>query len=636
MSFSELRFRASRRNAWPALLLVGTLGLAACGGSDDAPPEPPPAPPAPPEPTPARPDPLADQQWFLNNTGQAAFGLQGGKPGIDLNLQAVHRAGILGQGVPVLVLDSGLQPDHEDLAANIDPGMLYSFDPRSVSPTDPSPIGDEPDEGHGVAVAGIIGAVRGNGLGGSSVAPEATLGGARFICGATGPEVSCDSALNTLNAFGRAPFSQSAWVINGSYGVEPGAPILADFDSEATLVVLRGLAQLRQGLGVPFIKSAGNSFGEWRLFDPKSGAPNPCTQANAAGLSCHNPGMDPGNYSPTTLVTGAVNAEGSKSSYSSAGSSVFVAGLGGEFGIGENAYNPNNRPLGPAFVTTDWSGCQRGFVQWSDENRYRNPFENPGSELARERNPGCRYTSVMNGTSSAAPTVSGVVALMLSANPSLTWRDVRDILVQTSRQDILTPPPVVRLPLADGEYIADAGWTTNAAGYRHSTWYGYGLVDAGAAVAAAQERQGGRLVGGLLDAGWVTSGPPPASEDEIVFVPPGSVQGGALEIPVDQALRVESLLVRVHLAGEAPLSDLGIEVISPAGTRSVVLSPYTYWQTVSPDDVELPFTLPTQAFYGELAQGTWQVRVVDVNSRGATEPEAALLTAAIRPMGRRP
>lgn len=129
MVFFDSRLGASRRKLGLAVLLASMLGLAACGG-DDAAPEPPAPPPAPPVPPPQVSDPLADQQWFLNNTGQAAFGLQGGKPGVDLNLQAVHRAGILGQGVPVLVLDSGLQADHEDLAANIDPTMLYSFDPR--------------------------------------------------------------------------------------------------------------------------------------------------------------------------------------------------------------------------------------------------------------------------------------------------------------------------------------------------------------------------------------------------------------------------------------------------------------------------------------------------------------------------
>ena len=36
------------------------------------------------------------------------------------------------------------------------------------------------------------------------------------------------------------------------------------------------------------------------------------------------------------------------------------------------------------------------------------------------------------GTSYSTPVVSGVVALMLEANPQLTWRDVQGVLVTTS------------------------------------------------------------------------------------------------------------------------------------------------------------------------------------------------------------
>ena len=43
------------------------------------------------------------------------------------------------------------------------------------------------------------------------------------------------------------------------------------------------------------------------------------------------------------------------------------------------------------------------------------------------------YTNSFGGTSSAAPLVSGVIALMLEANPALTYRDVQAILVDTAR-----------------------------------------------------------------------------------------------------------------------------------------------------------------------------------------------------------
>jgi kexin len=64
---------------------------------------------------------------------------------------------------------------------------------------------------------------------------------------------------------------------------------------------------------------------------------------------------------------------------------------------------------------------------------------------------------------------SGVVALMLQANPDLTWRDVRLILTQTARQN----DP------------ADTDWKTNGAGFHINHKYGFGVIDADAAVTAA-------------------------------------------------------------------------------------------------------------------------------------------------------
>ena len=38
----------------------------------------------------------------------------------------------------------------------------------------------------------------------------------------------------------------------------------------------------------------------------------------------------------------------------------------------------------------------------------------------------------MNGTSSATPVTSGSLALILEANPNLTWRDVKYIIAKTA------------------------------------------------------------------------------------------------------------------------------------------------------------------------------------------------------------
>ena len=55
--------------------------------------------------------------------------------------------------------------------------------------------------------------------------------------------------------------------------------------------------------------------------------------------------------------------------------------------------------------------------------------------------------------------ISGVVALMLQANPNLSWRDVRLILAKTARQ----------------VNSSSAGWTSYE-GYHFNHEYGFGVA----------------------------------------------------------------------------------------------------------------------------------------------------------------
>ena len=71
------------------------------------------------------------------------------------------------------------------------------------------------------------------------------------------------------------------------------------------------------------------------------------------------------------------------------------------------------------------------------------------------------------GTSYAAPLVSGVVALVLEANPSLTWRDVQGVLAATAQTDF------------NDEDDETGQWTTNQAGVKHSYKHGFACRCAG-------------------------------------------------------------------------------------------------------------------------------------------------------------
>ncbi len=60
------------------------------------------------------------------------------------------------------------------------------------------------------------------------------------------------------------------------------------------------------------------------------------------------------------------------------------------------------------------------------------------------------------------------------------------------------------------------------------------------------------------------------------------------------------------------LGDLGIELVSPSGTRSVLMNAHNVFQK-SETVVNLP--LMSNAFNDEPAKGAWTLRVVDVNGR---------------------
>ncbi len=72
------------------------------------------------------------------------------------------------------------------------------------------------------------------------------------------------------------------------------------------------------------------------------------------------------------------------------------------------------------------------------------------------------YTNTFNGTSSAAPLAAGVIALVLEANPNLTWRDLRIVLAQSARKN----------------HAADADWVVNGGGFNINHNYGFRVADA--------------------------------------------------------------------------------------------------------------------------------------------------------------
>ena len=572
-------------------------------------------------------EPLYLYQWALN-AAQSFFKnfplVSDGS--VDLNVEDVHTQGIKGAGINVLVLDDGIEVDHIDLKDNINSSMTWNFETNSSNPTPTNS-----DDAHGTNVSGMIAAVQ-NGIGVMGVAPQVALGGARYISLPTGV------IPNTVEAYGGAPWSRNADVFNASYGEDPTTPAAYDQTSAAN-AALESFPNLRSGKGAVMVKSAGNAYNsgtnhadnyEYQCPDFTYGGTSYRT------ISCGNASFDTENLELPVIVAAAGNAKGYKSSYSSSGSVIWITGLGGQLSaLGDyGEYGSATDDQGPQIYSTDLSGCARGYSKNNISPLTNSQFMVGGSEINKAKNPQCDYDQ-MNGTSAAAPTVTGVVALMLSANPSLGWRDIRDILRKTARvidpdygnqayrnrQVTLTLSPSLTdqtsSDLVDGDSAArlDYGWQTNAAGNKYSTWYGFGLVDAKAAVAMAKNYNSYKSTK-LIVPQWTTNAI--ASSDvvygEVKTLGSFSVTSGASVDLIQLGLNVPQ--------GEAEvcMGSVGVFLRSPRGTVSALSTPYNmfYDKSINSSDdrnggkisSDSNFVLGSYAFYGEDPRGAWTVYAV--------------------------
>lgn len=505
---------------------------------------------------PGAPDPLLSQAWHFEDISLVGAAL-----------------GYTGAGVRIAVSDTGTDIDHEDLTGNQLVGLHRNYGMsnltlwRSTLPTFGSSNDYIIDRGnaHGTAVSGLIAAEGTNGIGSRGVAPDAKFAAFRYL----GNDPTLPILARTIDQLDGEEFD----IFNYSYG-SSNVCGYTEVDSPLVVAALEaGVTTLRGGLGAIYVQSAGNNF-----------------QSDCYG----NTNFDENIAYPEKIVVGAVNANGVKSSYSTPGSGIWVSAPGGEDGVDE-----------PALMTTDITGCNHGMSQLT---YILNAFNGGRSS----DNTQCSYTSLMNGTSAAAPVVSGVIALMLEANPNLTWRDVKHILAMTADpleyEDALSPlehpntdpDPDEHLYYNPPGFVYDYKWVVNDAGIPYSNWYGFGRVNALAAVLEADA-----YVTDLGTYASVTSVDSPVGE-----IPEGDAAGtialpGA-KIHVPQNLIIESVQIEVSITHDWP-SDLGIYLISPNNTESRLLNFHHYAKPTLPTGK----ILITNAFYGEESEGDWKLRVVD-------------------------
>jgi subtilisin family serine protease len=548
-------------------------------------------------------DPLLPNQWHLQDTGATAFASTLPVPGNDIDVAGAWAAGYTGQGIKVGIVDTGLEASHEDLAANVDLSHSHNFATGSNDPSpDPAAVG--PD--HGTEVAGIIGAVAFNGLGGRGIAYHASLRGYNFL--------AAQSITSEAQSLGGAPVSADNDVFNASFESDGVSLPQSDPTMQA---ILANTSTLRSGLGAAVVQAAGNDFGIWEAEyeQDQSVAQQLCAAAEHYDVSCGAPASDPARTSPVPIIVGALDADGTHASYSDTGPALWISAPGGEYGLDAD-YIPGLTPATaymPAIITTARDGCinanypasYSGFPASVPSGV--NPLDADGANaLASD----CQYTATMNGTSAATPMVTAVVALMLQANPRLSVRDIKDILARTARQ---VDPTFTGVRDATSGITFDLGWVRNAAGLRFSNYYGFGGVDAAAAVSMA------RGYGSYLPTVRTSAGNysyTAAAPNDVV--PPESASGYPIHFNVSESFRtVETATVTLNLPTTPGVYCDQVELTSPSGTRSILLHAANGFSNTSIVNA----AILSNAFYGEPIQGTWTLTLYDYCAASGTSTE---------------
>lgn len=372
------------------------------------------------------------------------------------------------------------------------------------------------------ACAGVAAARGNNGIGISGVAPEATLVGMKLIAAPTtdADEADAFSFKNDIIAV-----KSNSWgPYDGAYGSGgPGPLSLAAMQDSVT--------NGRGGKGTIFLWAAGNG--------------------NGSG--------DDSNYdgwanSPHAIAVSAINEKGRASWYSEPGANILVCAPsnGGKQGI----------------TTTDRVGS--------------NGYNEEGGTVEYPDLSDTDYTNTFGGTSSATPAVAGVVALMLQANPNLTYRDVQEILVRTAKQN--------------DEF--DGGWVTNGGGFHFNDRYGAGLVNAQAATTMA--------------VGWQNVAPLQTrsiSQPNLAQpIPDASLNGATrtFTVPAADNLRLEHVTVKVK-ATHPYAGNLEWRLTSPSGVVSRLAR-----ARFNDTSANLDWTFMTTHFWSERSEGDWKLEVVDV------------------------
>ena len=196
-----------------------------------------------------------------------------------------------------------------------------------------------------------------------------------------------------------------------------------------------------------------------------------------------------------------------------------------------------------------------------------------------------------------------------------------------------TIAPVTISITGSDNYTAEHEWIINAAGYHFHNWYGFGRIDIDNATKMA--RNWNQNLGQFRTCSFKTSSPN--------LKIPANATGIKDNITISDQLSIEAVQVLVNVQHPYP-GDLGFELTSPSGTKSILLNANNGITNNSSALNGLGLdnmSLISNAFYHENSNygtGSWSLKVVDGSSdvnagRSASLDNGTLVTWHLRVYG---